>query len=169
MKGRRKKGSRLTGLLLNALGLICALVLGGIFFCAMVYQLAGEDVPDASAAQAAGVLALDAGTLLSESHESVEMGGALCSVITRIYALQDGTTAEAVSAQPAAYLERMAQEKWEPQLITGFIIAGMDAVYALRGEECLLAARTGDTVYMIRTAAAEQAAYALGAGAYLEP
>ena len=75
----------------------------------------------------------------------------------RRYALEDGTQAEAITAQPAAYIERLSEEKWTAQLITGFVLAGMDAVYAVRGEEALLCARAGDTVYAPLARAAEQA------------
>ena len=62
----------------------------------------------------------------------------------------------------------MSQEGWQPQLITGFMLAGLDAVYATRGDECLLAARDGECVYLLRMAADEQRAYALGVSAMLE-
>ena len=89
-------------------------------------------------------------------------------MLVRRYALENGTQAEAITAQPAAYIERLSEEKWTPQLITGFVLAGMDAVYAVRGEEAMLCAREGDTVYALLSRADEQTLYALGASAAVE-
>lgn len=147
-------------------GLMCAAALALLFYGAMVYQT--PSVVESPAAQEDGVLAINQGQLLSENTASARYGGQDCTVLERTYALESGAQATAITASPAAYLERLSQEGYEPQLITGFSLAGMDAVYALRGGECLLAARQGNTIYMIGTAADEQAVYALGAQAYLE-
>lgn len=155
---------------MTVISFLCAAVLSALFYGAMVYQ--APEAADESAAQTAqqeGVkLALAGGQMLSEQTISVKYGGQTCTALIRTYRLEDGTQAEAITASPSAYLERLTQEGWTPQLITGFTLAGLDAVYALRGEECLLAARQGDAVYMIRAQADEQTAYALGAGACLE-
>lgn len=165
MSKRKKK--RLTGLVMSAVGLACALLVAGLFYAVMAYQLAGTDGAAAQSEPVSGVLALGEGEMVSQAQEVVEMGGAPCTVVTRMYALADGTAVEAVTAQPAAYLQRMSQEGWQPQLITGFVLAGLDAVYATRGDECLLAARDGERVYLMRVAGDEQRAYALGASAVL--
>lgn len=186
MKGNNRRFS-LSGAIAALIGLACALVLGGVFYAAMAYQLAGGGgEADASAALSAAspaplapgmtaaqlypgaLMALDGAHLLSERAQDIGMGGAVCRAVTRVYALEDGRQAEAVSAYPAAYLERMAQEGYEPQLITGFMLAGMDAVYALSGGGSVLYARDGECVYAVFAPADEQAAYALGASAYLE-
>ncbi|MBQ2948678.1 MAG: DUF4179 domain-containing protein [Clostridia bacterium] len=151
---------------LALLGLVCALVICAVFYAAMVYQIPGED--GAQAQQEGGLLALADAEMTQEQTQTVSFGGKTCTAVVRRYVFSDGRQAEAITAQPAAYMERIAQEGWTPQLITGFVLAGMDAVYALRGEECLLAARQGDRVYMLRAQAGEQQAYALGAGAYLD-
>ena len=179
----RKKRSRLLGGLTAVLGFACALVLGALFYGSMVYQHAGEQpaegarltqtpaplgTADAAAQFPGAALALSGGTLIHEAAEDVRVGGQTCRVLTRTYQLEDGTLARAVSAAPAAYLEWLAQEGFMPQLITGFIVAGMDAVCEARGEETALAARNGDFVYLILATAQEQAMYALGAGALLE-
>jgi len=148
------------------IGLACALVVCAVFYAAMVYQLL--DKGDRQPQEAGGVLALSDAQMTEEETQSVSFGGQACTAVVRSYDFADGRRAEAITAQPAAYMERISQEGWTPQLITGFVLAGMDAVYALREEECLLAARQGDTVYMVRVQADEQQAYALGAGAYLE-
>ena len=165
MSKRKKK--RLTGLVMGAVGLACALLVAGLFYAVMAYQMAGTDGTAAQSGTARGVLALGEGELVSQAQDAVELGGVPCTVVTRVYALADGTTAEAVTAQPAAYLQRLSQEGWQPQLITGFVLAGLDAVYATRGDECLLAARDGETVYLLRVAGDEQRAYALGTAAVL--
>lgn len=180
----KKKRSRLLGGLTAVLGFACALVLGALFYGSMVYQHAGErpaegarltqtPAPLLAAADAAAqfpgaALALSEGTLIRETAEDVRVGGEVCRVLTRTYQLSDGTQARAVSAAPAAYLEWLPREGFAPQLITGFIVAGMDAVCEARGEETALAARDGDFVYLILATAQEQAMYALGAGASLE-
>lgn len=168
------------------LGLCCALVLGGVFYAAMAYQLAGGVETATPAAWKAetpaplmqgmtaaqlypgALMAIEGMQLVFEQAQDVEIGGTLCRAVTRVYAMEDGRQAEAVSAYPAAYLYRMAQEGYEPQLITGFVLAGMDAVYALSGDRCALYARDGECVYAVFAPAEEQAAYALGAAAYLE-
>ena len=182
----RGKRLRIGGIISWLLGLLCALVLGAVFYGAMVYQLTGEETraaqqtapqhTPAPLAQGLGgdmlypgpLLAISGAQLAGETAEDVRFGGRMCRVIRRTYALPSGERSTAVSAYPAAYLERMAQESYVPQLITGFSLAGMDAVYALRGQDALLCARSGEYVYMIETAADEQSAYALGAAAYLE-
>ena len=141
------KRRRLTvsGVIAALLGFVCALVLCALFYGAMVYQLAGE--PEAAQeAAVTGLLALSSGTLLEETTAQQEVGGALCSVTTRVYALADGAQARAITATPAAYLERLTARDVEMQLITGFVIDDLDAVYARSGNMGILAARSGDTV-----------------------
>ena len=66
------------------------------------------------------------------------------------------------------YIERTKQEGWQAQLVTGFVLGEEEAVYALRGSEGMLAARSGDAVYMLISAAQEQELYALGSQAKIE-
>ncbi|MBR3796335.1 MAG: hypothetical protein IKK34_09975 [Clostridia bacterium] len=162
---RNKRGKWTAGAILASIpGLICVVVLGLLFYGAMVYQIPEEDI----AAQPGGVLALARAQLLGEQTEAVRYGGQTCTARVRTYQLENGAKAEAITASPAAYLERLSQEGYTPQLTAGFTLAGMDAVYALRGGACLIAAREGDTVYMIAADADEQAVYTMGAQAYLE-
>jgi len=183
-RARRKKGGRLTALAMGLLGLVCALTLFVIFYGTMVYQLSGEEHGAGRGARLASspaplgsgtdapfpgaLLALGEGTLLGEDAQDIRAGGKTCRVVTRRYALPNGSEALAVSAAPAAYLESLSQEHFEPRLITGFMLAGMDAVYETRGDEALLASRDGDFVYRLRARATEQEIYALGVGASLE-
>lgn len=164
------KRRRLTvsGVIAALLGFVCALVMCVLFYGAMVYQLAGEP-EDVQEAAVTGLLALSSGTLLEETTAQQEVGGALCSVTTRVYALADGAQARAITATPAAYLERLTARDVEMQLITGFVIDDLDAVYALSGNMGILAARSGDTVYLIEGAQDQQALYELGALAKTEP
>ena len=150
-----------------ALGLACALVLGFVFYGAMAYQLLDQE-PQAAQTQEGLRLTLSGAALLSEQTVSAQYGGESCTALVRSYDLGDGKKAEAITAKPAAYIERLSQEEYQPQLITGFTLAGLDAVYALRGQEALLCARTSDTVFMLRAETDEQTVYALGAGSYLE-
>jgi hypothetical protein len=139
-------------------------MLAAVFYGAMVYQLAGEPAAPTQQDEALdGVLALSSGTLLDEAVTQEEVGGALCTVTTRTYALADGSQALAVTASPAAYIERLSGKDVQMQLITGFVIDDLDAVYALRGGAGILAARSGDAVYMIEGPADQQALYELGA------
>ncbi len=169
-----------------ALGVACALVLSALFYGAMAYQLAGEETtatkegaPRVTAAplvQGVGATLLYPGALLGladaqltgETAQDAQMGGATCRVMTRSYRLADGETVQAVSAYPAAYLEWMAQNGYVSQLVTGFTLAGMDAVYAVGDDGALLCAGEGDCVYMLLAPVDEQRIYALGAAAYLE-
>ena len=177
----KKKRSRLLGGLTAVLGFACALVLGALFYGSMVYQHAGERPAEgarltqtpaplgtAGAQFPGAALELSEGTLIRETAEDARVGGEVCRVLTRTYQLADGTRAQAVSAAPAIYLEWLPQEGFAPQLITGFVVAGMDAVCEMRGEEMALAARDGDFVYLVLAAVQEQTMYALGAGASLE-
>ena len=49
--------------------------------------------------------------------------------------------------------------------VTGFAIGETDAVYARSGENAMLCAKDGETVYMIIAQADEQTLYALGVDA----
>ena len=167
----KKRSFRLSSAIGWALGLLCALVLGGVFYGAMAYQLLGqewENLETACVADKDALLALPDMELISEQTAQQEIGGETCTVTTRIYQTQDGLQVEAVSASPAAYIERLSQEKWTPQLITGYVLAGMEAVYSLRGEEKMLCAHTDDRIFMLCTRADEQMLYTLGAQAALE-
>ena len=168
MSGKKRK-SRLTGALMALLGAACALILCAVFYGTMVYQLADRtDDAQAKRAEPAKTLALGSGEMEGESRERVQMGGKLCDVLTRTYLLADGTRAQAITASPAAYIERMKQEGWQAQLVTGFVLGEEEAIYALRGNEGMLAARNGDAVYMLIAAAQEQELYALGSQAKIE-
>ena len=169
--GARKKEGCLTRVFTALTALVCALVLGGLFYATMVYQLAGEDGVSSRAggeATALRIIALGEGMLVRQEISEQEIGGEMCGVITREYALDDGTNALAISATPAAYMERLSLEGWTPQLITGFMLAGLDAVYEQNGERAMLVAREGDAVYLIEAGASEETLYALGVGAALE-
>ena len=176
MSAGKKKKSRFVGSLTALLGALCALVLCVVFYGTMVYQLAGEEralaqqPQNAAAADGypAKTLSIEGGVLLDERRETVRMGGADCHVVTRVYAFADGSQATAVSAVPAAYIERMSEENWQAQLITGFVLGEEEAVCARRGNEGMLAARNGGAVYMLISAAEEQELYALGAQAKIE-
>ena len=181
----KKRKLTIGSVLASLLGLACALVLGAVFYGAMAYQLTGEEEPSLQAQMEATpaplspglsgaalypgpLLALSGAQMTGERARDEDFGGKTCRVIERTYLLPSGMQAAAVSAYPAAYLERMVLEAYEAQLITGFSLAGMDAVYALKEENALLCARDGERVYMIETQADEQAVYALGVSAYLE-
>lgn len=165
MSGKKKR-SRWIGALAALLGVVCALILCALFYGTMVYQLAGESGGDA--APAGGTLALSAGTLEDESRQNIRMGGKICDVLTRTYRLEGGAQVQAVTASPAAYIERMKEEGWQAQLITGFAIGPLDAIYAVSGENAMLCAQSGQNVYMILAQADENALYALGADAVFE-
>ena len=159
-------GGAVCGALMALLGAACALILCAVFYGTMVYQLADRtDGAQAKQAEPAKTLALGSGEMEGESRERVQMGGKLCDVLTRTYLLADGTRAQAITASPAAYIERMKQEGWQAQLVTGFAIGETDAVYARSGENAMLCAKDGETVYMIIAQADEQTLYALGVDA----
>ena len=166
-----KKGRNWFGSVVAALmGTACALVLGFVFYGAMAYQLLDDDGTAQNAAVSGDNrrLALSGAQMVSEQTMISEYGGERCEAQIRMYALDDGSSAEAITAAPAAYIERLSEEGYETQLITGYVLAGMEAIYAVRGNEAMLCARAGDTVFMLRTDAGEQMTYSLGAGAYLE-
>jgi len=162
---KKKRKWTVSGVMASCLGFVCAVVLGAMLYGAMVYQLAGEQNASVQEMQRGGVLSLGSGTLFDEAQTQQETGGALCTVLTRSYQLEDGTLAQAITATPAAYLERLAAPGVQMQLITGFVIDDLDAVYALSGETGILAARSGEYVYLIEAAADQHTLYALGAGA----
>ena len=165
----KKRGNWLASAIAWILGLGCALVLGFVFYGAMAYQLLDKDTAaQASSVQEGAKLTLSGAQLLSEQTVVSQYGGESCTATVRSYDLGGGEKAEAITARPAAYIERLSEDGYSPQLITGFSLAGLEAVYALRGEEALLCSRSGDTVFMLRARADEQTVYALGAGSYLE-
>lgn len=166
MANKRKKWT-VSGVIASLIGLLCALVLCILFYGTMVYQLAGSEPASAPAIQG-GLLALGQGTLRDTQTAQAEIGGEICTVTERIYQLEDGITARAVTASPAAYLERLSGEGVVLQLITGFVIDDLDAVYALEGQNALLAAREGEIVYLIEAQCDQQRLYELGAGAKRE-
>ena len=165
MSGKRKK-NRFIGALVTLLGAVCALILCAVFYGTMVYQLAGETGEETPAAT--GTLALSVGTLTDESRQSVRMGGRVCDVLIRTYQLEDGTQAQAVTASPAAYVERLKAENWQAQLVTGFVLGSLDAIYAVGGENAMLCAQSGEHVYMLIAETDESVLYALGLNAVFE-
>ena len=179
---KKKRKNPLLRALSMALGFVCALVLGALFYGAMVYQLGGEGgetarvlaspapLADGQSAKALfpGALLALKGELLDETVTDEPCGGTVCRVVTRTYVLPDGVTATAVSAYGAAILSRLADEGFVPQLITGFSLAGLDAVCEQKDRRSILAARSGNCVYLLEAQADEPTLYALGAGAALE-
>lgn len=176
MGAGKKKKSRWAGIWTALLGALCALVLSVVFYGTMVYQLADDMQTSVQRTQSvtaadgypARTLSIEGMTLLEEKKETVRMGGAECHIVTRVYAAENGLQATAVSAVPAAYIERLSAEGWQAQFVTGFVLGEEEAVYALRGSEGMLAARSGDAVYMLISAAQEQELYALGSQAKIE-
>lgn len=164
----KKKRKWITSAVSLLIGAACALVLGAVFYGAMAYQLAGGETAAQATEESGERMMIGGAQFISEQTALERHGGQDCTVLTRRYQLEDGTQAEAITAQPAAYIERLSEEKWTPQLMTGFALAGLDAVYAVRGEDVMLCAREGDTVYALITQADEQTLYALGAAAELE-
>ena len=167
----KKKRNWLSGAIGMLIGVVCALVLAAVFYGAMAYQLADGTLHSenqASAHASGTVLAIADAQLISEQTQQQEAGGTVCTVITRRYESGSGLEIEAVSADNAAYIARLSDEGWTAQLITGFTLAGLDAVYSVREQEGLLCARDGQRIYMLRAQADEQTIYALGAGASLE-
>jgi len=174
MKKKKKRGFR--WLLSMLVGFACALVLGALFYGTMVYQLAegtgaAHSAPFAAqtrgAASFPGPVLVLPGEMTAETAHEAQYGGALCRVITREYEV-DGRPVMAISASPAAYFERLSREGWTPQLVTGFTLAGLDAVCERLGDAGMLIARSGGLVYALQAEADDQALYALGAGAALE-
>lgn len=164
-----KKGRKfLKSAIGTLIGVACVLFLGAAFYGVMAYQLADGPQKSAETASQSALLALADVELIAEQTVMQEMGGETCTVTTRTYRTADGLEIEMVSASPAAYAERLSEEKWTAQLVTGFTLAGLEAVYSVRGEEGLLTARAGERIYMLRASVDEQALYVLGADAYLE-
>ena len=161
---KKRKRSALAFVVSALLGFVCALVLGAVFYGTMVYQLAGEG--GAQQEEMAGMLALEA-RLEKEETQEIALGGEVCSVVTRTYETDNGLRVQAVTASPAVYFERIAKEGFVPQLVTGFSLAGMDAILERKEETGLLAARSGESVYLLIADADDQTLYALGAGAML--
>lgn len=180
----QRRGCFALSALLSLSGLLCALLLGGLFYLIIVWQhgAGGADVrqtavphitADSSYGEGAdgsfpaAQLELPGEELAEVSATEADVGGESCRVVTRKYALADGKTAYAVSAWPAAYLEWMAVQRYTPQLVTGYVIGELDAVYALRSDSALLCARSGEAVYLLLSDADENELYRLGAAAVI--
>ena len=187
MSGRRKKRA-LTGILMGLVGLLCALLLGALFYGMMVYQLAGIDGGAEDGAlltegtpapleEGLPVQALFPGVLLALdpsmaqqtgiTAQDVTVSGQVCRVITISYALEGGGTARAISATPEMYLGRLSDGGVQMQLMTGFVLAGLDALYAVQDGARMLAVRYGGCVYVLEAEADEQTLYELGAASVL--
>ncbi|MBR4039385.1 MAG: hypothetical protein IKJ11_04710 [Clostridia bacterium] len=167
----KKKKNWLSGAIGALIALACALVLAVVFYGAMAYQLADGTLRGGQSAARSGTaaaLAIADAQLISGQTQRQETGGEACTVTTRMYKTSGGLEVEAVSADSASYITRLSDEGWTAQLVTGFTLAGMDAVYSVRGQEGMLSARDGNSIYMLHAQADEQTLYALGAGAYLE-
>lgn len=167
------------------LGLACMLALGALFYGVMAHQLAGGEIaPRTQAAQTGGVLKLNTAQLLSEQTQQARCGGQRCTVLERRYALENGGQVTAITASPAAYMERLSEEGWMPEQTTGLVLAGMEAICAVReepdaqgadvrehgetGTQALLCARYGETVYLLIAQGNGQELAALGETAQLE-
>ena len=125
----------------------------------MVYQLAAGGRRGGDAAPAGGDAgAGSAGTLEDESRQNIRMGG---KTVRRadpdVSAGRTARRCRPMTASPAAYIERMKEEGWQAQLITGFAIgaAGRDLRASAEKTRCS-ARRSGQTVYMILAQADEQ-------------
>ena len=166
----KKRRNWLGSVIAALMGTACALVLGFVFYGAMAYQLLEKDGKAKTTIQAnqAQTLLLSGAQLVSEQTVVCEYAGESCTALVRSYVLDSGEKAEAITARPAAYIERLSEEGYMPQPITGFVLAGMEAVYAIREDKAALCARSGDTIFMLRASADEQTVYSLGAGAELE-
>ena len=164
----KKKGKRLRSAVELLIGFVCTLMLGAVFYGAMAYQLADGQKQDAAVISQDALLTLPGARLHFEQTVLQEMGGETCTVTVRRYQADNGVEIEAVSASPAAYIERLARENWTAQLMTGFSLAGLDAVYSVRAGEGMLSCRHGNRVYMLRAAADERTLYTLGTNARLE-
>lgn len=190
----RRKKNWISGAVSAVLGLVCALVLCAVFYGTMVYQR-DERALSAEATQAPLLAALgggaratfapiqqgmpaeqlfpgplmelaaDGASLVQQWAQDVQVGGKTCRTVTRVYTRADGRAVSLTSATPAAYLERLSEPGYEPQLITGFILADLDAMHAVRDDVSILAARDGEYVYLLEARADEQTLYALGASA----
>ena len=165
---KKLKGKWLRSAIELIIGLTCALIMGAVFYGAMAYQLSGGMEPEAPAATGDALLTLPGAQMRFEQTVLQEMGGETCTVTVRRYYMDGGLEIEAVSASPAAYIERLAREGWTAQLVTGFSLAGLDAVYSVRGGEGMLCCRGGERIYMLRAAADERTLYTLGTSARLE-
>lgn len=173
---KKRKRNRLLHALTAVLGFVCALVLGAVFYGTMVYQLGGEEtirvqtvlpIPAQTNAVFPGALLSLPGELQEENEREETRGGEICRVIERTY-LADGVQATAISAAPAAYLAFLAEEGFSPQLITGFSLAGLDAICEKKDERSVLVARKEDCVYLLLANTDDQTLYALGAAATLD-
>lgn len=178
---KKRKRSVLSRVISAVLGFLCALVLGALFYATMVYQLTGEGAETARTALATpaplapqsdaqalfpGALLALPGELQTETARDEVRGGEVCRVITRTY-LVEGVEATAVSATPSAYLAYLSDEGFSPQLMTGFSLDGLDAVWEQAGERGALVARDGECVYLLIAQTQEQTLYALGTAAAL--
>ena len=160
MSGKKKR-SRWIGALAALLGVVCALILCALFYGTMVYQLAGERRTARRRSRPSRRRRWRWGAAerwKAKAAERVRMGG---KAVRRADAdVPAGRTARGrrpMTASPAAYIERMKEEGWQAQLVTGFAIgaAGRD-LRASAGENAMLCAKDGETVYMIIAQADEQ-------------
>ena len=88
-----------------------------------------------------------------------------CTQMTDVYVLDDGRQVRAITAWPPAWLETLAGSGWVPQLITGFSIGTLPAVFYLNGSQSMLIAREDPYVYAIQVTGEDadgQTVYALG-------
>ena len=94
-----------------------------------------------------------------------------CTQIVDSYVLEDGRTVRVITAWPPAWIETLAGSGWVPQLITGFNIGELPAVYYVNGTQSMLIAREDPYIYVIQVEGEDvdgQTVYALGVLASIE-
>ena len=94
-----------------------------------------------------------------------------CTQVVDSYVLEDGRTVRVITAWPPAWIETLAGSGWVPQLITGFNIGELPAVYYVNGTQSMLIAREDPYIYVIQVEGEDvdgQTVYALGVLASIE-
>ncbi|MBQ9010037.1 MAG: hypothetical protein IJ088_12025 [Clostridia bacterium] len=178
------------GLFVGALILLVVALTGAaVFYGFMVYQSAPEEGKETQTPAMASEL--DPARLLPQTspvpgepvprvilrnlqyagQSDVRESDPEYTVMSNHYQMQDGRSVHTMTAWPPVWLETLAGTGMVPQLITGFTIGSLPAVYYSNGVQSMLIAREDPYIFAIHVEGEDgdgQTAYALGVMATIE-
>lgn len=85
----------------------------------------------------------------SQNRDSGEINGERYERFIRSYLLPDGRRIRVMRVSSAAYMEMLALSDWVPEIISGYVIGDLPAVYYTSSSGTMLAAREGNLLYII--------------------
>ncbi|MBR1709116.1 MAG: hypothetical protein IJ719_09845 [Clostridia bacterium] len=85
----------------------------------------------------------------SQSMDSGEINGQRYERLICSYLLPDGRRIRVMRVSSAVYMETLALSDWVPEIISGYVIGDLPAVYYTSASGTMLVAREGNLLYII--------------------